>query len=200
MVPSLDAGPILRQTKVPISSDTTINDLVRQVKEVGAHQILEILEAFERGNPIPATPQNEDDTLRCYPRIPEYNRIDWSQSATQIDRHIRSLGDPYHAAYTYLKGERVKILEAKPKKDDHQFLAEPGHIIATESNGEIEVATGDGILVVKRIRIDDGSEVAPGTKIQSIRQSFGMAVEDEIYQLSERINQLESRVDSTTDL
>jgi methionyl-tRNA formyltransferase len=199
MTPKLDSGPILGQEFVPITPETTVKDLVEATREVGAHIILDILESYRRGNPVPATPQNEAEALRCYPRIPEYGRVDWTQSAAQIDRHIRSLGDPYPPAFTYQNLQRIELLEARPETHDRPFLAEPGHIIHTEPDGEIEVATGDGVLVLEKIRLEGSDPIPPGAEFTSIRQRFGIHIEEHIRTLTERMNELEQRIESSED-
>jgi methionyl-tRNA formyltransferase len=191
MVPELDAGPILRQETVPITEETTVSDLVKSTREIGTRILLEILDDHRRGLPLEGVPQDPDEALRCFPRIPEYGRIDWTESANQIDRHVRSLGAPYPNAFTYFHNLRVEVLSTDVLDRATDYLAKPGHIIRTHEDGDVWVATGYGIIVLERIQFKDGPPIPPGQRFGSIRERFGMNVTREIRELTDRIEKLE---------
>ncbi|MEO1020618.1 MAG: methionyl-tRNA formyltransferase, partial [Pseudomonadota bacterium] len=148
----LDSGPILAQATLPITQTTVVEELFEGTMQVGGALIVDMLRDLESGIDPIAEPQDESKALRCYPRLPEYGMIDWSQPATQIDRHIRSLGPPYGYAYTYRGVEKIEVLKAAPVDHQGDYLAEPGHIIAIGGQGSILVATGSGVLDVQTIR------------------------------------------------
>lgn len=194
MVPELDAGPVLAQESVPITDDTTVKDLVAATREVGTRLVLRVLDGYRRDAPPPAIEQDEDDALRCYPRIPAYGRLDWTQSAAQLDRHVRSLGDPYPDAFTYHGTERIEILAATPREHPGDFLAEPGHIVRTDEGDEVWVATGDGILALRTIKPEDRDPMPASDYFGSIRERLGMDVTAEVRALERRIETLEAEL------
>jgi len=194
MVPEIDAGPILSQETVPITEETTVEDLIKATREVGTALILDTLNDFRQNIPVYPKSQDESKAMRCYPRLPEYGRIDWTESVTRIDRHIRSLGGPYPDAYTYHGHDRVSIHEASVLEPCPDHLAEPGHIVRSEAEGDIWVGTGNGILVVSRISINDGKSISPGEEFQSIRDRFGMNLQKQVCELSERVAEIEDRL------
>jgi UDP-4-amino-4-deoxy-L-arabinose formyltransferase/UDP-glucuronic acid dehydrogenase (UDP-4-keto-hexauronic acid decarboxylating) len=190
----LDAGPILAQEAVPITAETTVEELVKAIREIGTAMIMDILDDFQQGIPVYPKPQDEGEAMRCYPRLPEYGRIDWTESAARIDRHIRSLGGPYPEAYTYHGRNRVNIHEASVLEPCPDHLAEPGHIVRSEIDGDIWVGTGKGILIVSEISTDDNKQISPGEEFRSIRDRFGMNLQKQVRKLSKRVAEMENRL------
>ena len=59
MVPGIDGGDIILQREIPISSDETLNSLMRKSKTVGADLVLEAIMRFANG-PVPVSPNPSD--------------------------------------------------------------------------------------------------------------------------------------------
>jgi methionyl-tRNA formyltransferase len=76
-----------------------------------------------------------------------------------------------------------------------EHLAEPGHIVRSEAERDIWIGTGDGILVVSRISINDGKSISPGEVFQRIRDRFGMNLQKQVCGLNERITENEDQLD-----
>jgi methionyl-tRNA formyltransferase len=141
--------------------------------------LVNLLLDMESGVEPSATPQDDSQSLRCYPRLPHDGILDWTQSADSLDRHVRSLGPPYSYAYTYWGAEKIEVLKARPIHHRSEYLAVPGHVIAIQPNSSIEVATGDGTLSLDLIATSDRpTPFPPGELIRSIRSRLGLRIED----------------------
>jgi len=100
------------------------------------------LGALERGR-LTAQPQTVEGVTYAKKINKDEARIDWSKSADEIDCLIRGLS-PSPGAFTEVKGERLKVLNAMPVKD----RGEPGEVITDE----LTVACGDGALKLLKVQ------------------------------------------------
>src|ERR1051325_11411556 len=111
MVPPLDAGPIILQSRTPVLEDETYGELSLRLSELGALTLIEALSLIELGN---SNEQPQDERFATYaPKIDRASTwIDWSASAVTVCRLIRSL-DPKPGALTMLRGMEVKLFGAR---------------------------------------------------------------------------------------
>jgi methionyl-tRNA formyltransferase len=140
MVPALDAGPIILQSRTPIAEDETFGELSLRLSELGALTLVEALALMEVGN---VREENQDEVQATY--APKIDRgatwIDWSNRALDVCQLIRSL-DPKPGAVTTLRGTEVKLFGAKPAL---HAAASPGQIERIDHDGML-VACGDGAI------------------------------------------------------
>ena len=124
-----DTGPVFAQEKVAVSSDETPETLRDKLNPLAADMLMDLLDHFHE-----STPQKEEGA--CYaPKLEKSEfLIDWSQSATQIERNIRAFGK----CYFILNGKRVKVLKAK--------VLDGTGIAGTTVDDDLRVACGEGIL------------------------------------------------------
>lgn len=127
---SLDTGPIYRQVDVPIAADTTLDVLRSELVSVGTALLVSALQEG-LGTPVP----QEGDITYAEKITPDELRVDWSDSAEQIERLVR-LGN----AWTTVRGKRLKIWAAAVERESVPAGSAPG---ALEG---LVVATGDGAL------------------------------------------------------
>ncbi|HVW72347.1 MAG TPA: methionyl-tRNA formyltransferase [Rhizomicrobium sp.] len=137
----LDTGPVLMAERVRIGRKTS-GDLTGELSRLGADLMVRALGALERGGVTPQ-PQSADGVTYAKKITKDEARIDWSQSARQIDCLIRGLA-PSPGAYTEVKGERLKVLYAMPVRD----RGEPGEVITDE----LTVGCGDGALKLLKVQ------------------------------------------------
>ena len=106
MVPPLDAGPIVLQSRTPVLEDETYGELSLRLSELGALALIEALSLIELGG---AKEQPQDDRFATYASKIERAStwIDWSAPAITVCRLVRSL-DPKPGALTMLRGVRMK--------------------------------------------------------------------------------------------
>jgi methionyl-tRNA formyltransferase len=99
----LDTGPVYRRQRVPIRKSITATELRDELVSIGTTLLVDELRAG-LGTP---EPQTGGPTYAAKIR-PEEMRIDWTRSATEIDRLVRVGG-----AWTTLGGRRLKIIAAE---------------------------------------------------------------------------------------
>jgi len=138
VVAALDAGPILATATRPISADDTSVDVERDLADIGARALVEVVDKLSRG-PVIQTPQ--DDTLATYaPKLEKIeSAIDWALSAREIHNRVRGL-QPWPMASTTIGGVRHVI--HRTRMADQTSPAGPGTVI--EAAGDVlAVVAGD---------------------------------------------------------
>jgi methionyl-tRNA formyltransferase len=105
MEEGLDTGPMLLKRETPVDSRTA-GELTDELAKLGAEALLEWL-----GNPTPPVPQPEDGATYASKIDKADARIDWSNSAVDIERQVRAFA-PSPGAWFEANSERVKLLEA----------------------------------------------------------------------------------------
>ncbi|MFA5581449.1 MAG: methionyl-tRNA formyltransferase [Paracoccaceae bacterium] len=105
----LDTGPVLLREATPIGDEDTTADLHDRLSVMGARLILRALADYPD-----LRPQPQPDTGATYAaKIDKAEaRIDWSQPARHVSRHIRGLS-PFPGAWCDMDGARVKLLRAR---------------------------------------------------------------------------------------
>jgi methionyl-tRNA formyltransferase len=136
----LDTGPMLLKGTVPIGRWTTSVGLTDELADLGAGLVVEAIARLEKGD-LPDIPQPEDGMTYAAKLDRADGTIDWTQSATEIDRRVRAL-TPWPGTSFELNGERIKLLEATPTSAN----GAPGTIIGTSENGSPIAACGTGAL------------------------------------------------------
>lgn len=154
----LDAGEMLRKAVRAIGPEETSDLVERDLSELGANLLLDVLDAIEAGT---AVEEKQDHAMATYaPKITrEDGRIDWNLPAESIHNRVRGLY-PWPHAFTFLDGARLIILrthaESGPAADA------PGTVVDVTRDA-IHVATGNA----GRLAID---ELQPeGKRAMSVR-------------------------------
>ncbi len=104
----LDTGPVLLRETVAIKAQDTTAILHDRLSELGAKTIVDALARLDD-----LTPEIQDDQGVTYAdKIDKSEaRIDWSDSAVNIDRKIRGLS-PFPGAWCEVNGARLKLLQS----------------------------------------------------------------------------------------
>lgn len=147
----LDTGDMLLKSETTITDDMTFGGLHDILMNDGADLLVDTIEKFSKGH---ITPQKQDNEKSCYASklSKETGKINWNLSSEQIHNLIKGL-NPWPAAYTEYENKIMKIYEAETL--NLKTKAEPGYIIKVNKAG-IEVAAGDGILLIKTIQFPGG--------------------------------------------
>lgn len=161
----LDAGDILLQWAVPVGPEDTATDLFHRTVELIGPIVTDSLDLIASGRAV-WTPQDRSRATFFHRRSDEDSRIDWTWPAEDIARLVRAQADPYPNAFTYYKGERIRVLKASVSRKI--YGGTPGRVFIREGDGVVIVAGAEarrGLpgLVIERIRRDDGTEL-PATE------------------------------------
>ena len=124
----LDTGDMLYKVSAPIESDDTAASLHNKMAELGATAIITVLQDLPH---YQAQAIVQDDSQANYAEklVKTEGEIDWTQSATVIERQIRGL-TPWPGAYTFLAGQRVKILASLPVNASQPTDKQAGTVIS----------------------------------------------------------------------
>jgi UDP-4-amino-4-deoxy-L-arabinose formyltransferase/UDP-glucuronic acid dehydrogenase (UDP-4-keto-hexauronic acid decarboxylating) len=167
----IDEGPVFLKKILPINDQTYIGDVYARLTTVIPAAYLELLDGLRRGT-IRPHPQSTDPTraIRCYPRQPEDGRIDWNSSARSISRLIRSSGEPFDGAYTYLSGKKMIIWRGREELSPTPFLGVPGQVAEIrKKTGEVAVLAKDGFIILEKVQPAGGKSQRPAECILSTR-------------------------------
>jgi len=148
IVAKMDAGPILLQRKINIEPSDCYTSLYQKLSEVGANDVLEVLEKIEKNEIIPI-PQNHEKATFSHKLVKEDFWLNWNESAEKIFNKVRGLAE-IPGAVAAFRGNRIKIIEV-------EILAEkspknPGVILEVIKNVGLKVSTADYNIMVKRLQ------------------------------------------------
>lgn len=110
----MDHGPLLAQTRVPLSGRERYSELEARLADIGAELLSRTLPGYAAGT---ITPQPQDDARAtfCALLTRDSGRIDWTKSAIAIERMERAY-DPWPGVWTvWTDGThalRVKLFDA----------------------------------------------------------------------------------------
>ncbi|MEU7765386.1 methionyl-tRNA formyltransferase [Nocardia sp. NPDC049190] len=156
----LDTGDILVQRSIPIGPTDTGTELVLRGMELIPDAIGEALAALDSGAAV-WRPQNKAERTYFHKRSERDSRIDWSWSASDLERFVRALSAPYPRAFTHYRGERIEVLAARVS--EARYGGTPGRVIVQEGGGAVVTGAdahhgGNHALVVTRVRTSAGVE------------------------------------------
>ncbi len=146
VVPKLDAGPMILKRALPIRPEDTGGSLHDRLAALGPEVIEEGLRRFREGRPV-GEPQDEALATHTGKLAREDGEIDWSASATAIERLVRAY-EPWPGTSTRLLagGERRKL-------KIHPYVhplpgtgAPPGAVV--EAGPRFVVQCGEGALEI----------------------------------------------------
>jgi methionyl-tRNA formyltransferase len=159
----LDAGDIVLQRAVPVGPTDTTTDLFHRTLELFGPITIDGLALIESGQ-TSWTPQDRSRASFFHKRSVEDSRINWDWPAEDLERLVRAQSDPYPNAFTYHRGQRLRIVAAGISRQ--RYGGTPGRIFIREDDGVVIVAGADARygrnhgLLVKRVRTEDGVELA----------------------------------------
>jgi methionyl-tRNA formyltransferase len=157
----LDAGDIVLQRAVPVGPTDTATDLFNSTLELFGPITVDGLALIAAGRTDWAR-QDRSKASFFHKRSIEDSRIDWTWPAEDIERLVRAQSDPYPNAFTHHRGERIRVLSAAVSAG--RYGGTPGRVFIREGDGVVIVSGANARhgrnhgLVIKRVRLDDGTE------------------------------------------
>jgi methionyl-tRNA formyltransferase len=144
----LDTGPMLLKRELDIR-DKNAGQATEELAKLGAAALIEWLD-----HPAPPQPQPEDGVSYASKIDKAEARIDWSQSAEQIERQVRAF-NPVPGAWFEANGERIKLLEAIVGTD---AAGKPGEVL----DDCVNVACGEGYIRPLKVQRAGRAAMTPG--------------------------------------
>jgi methionyl-tRNA formyltransferase len=136
MEKGLDTGPLYLERRTAIGERETADELGARLARQGGELLVETLRRLDAGTLAARSQTGEPTVCRTIRR--EDGAVDWSLEAGEIARRLRAF-TPWPGLYTFLGGERVKILDARaesggPSQEPGTVTVENGHLVAAAGN------------------------------------------------------------------
>ncbi|HEM7923331.1 TPA: bifunctional UDP-4-amino-4-deoxy-L-arabinose formyltransferase/UDP-glucuronic acid oxidase ArnA [Citrobacter farmeri] len=153
MVKRADAGAIVAQQRVAISSDDTAFTLHHKLCQTARRVLEQALPAIERKETHDVQ-QNESEATYFGRRTPEDSFLTWNRPATTLHNMVRAVAAPWPGAFSYSGTQKFTIWSSRVHAQNQ--TAQPGTVISVSplliacSEGALEVVTGqagNGITV-----------------------------------------------------
>ncbi|MGH7925823.1 MAG: formyltransferase [Candidatus Binatus sp.] len=156
MVARADAGDIVGQRAVAIDDNDNALTLYRKLVPLGVELIDELHPKIVAGT---APRRKMDFSKGSYfgRRKPEDGRIDWHWQARRIFNLVRAVTHPYPGAFCFVGGRKLLVWDAKIGAEN-EMRGTPGRVVRETADGAVEVAAGEGSVIVKVVQFEGGPE------------------------------------------
>ena len=111
IVPKLDAGPILMQSKIKITQEINHQELSNKMSKLGAKLILDTIKLI-KNNKVNFIKQNEAKATYAKKIKKTETKINWNDAADKVIAKINAFY-PNPGSWFELNGTRIKIIKAK---------------------------------------------------------------------------------------
>jgi methionyl-tRNA formyltransferase len=141
----LDSGPVALRAEVELGDDEDYGALAPKLADLGGDLLVEALDLLADAT-LEFTQQDEADVTYAEKISPEDRRLDLAQSAADLAAKVGAL-TPHIGAYLELEGgERLGARKAQA--------------VDTDSEGDLLVPTGDGVLRLDVVQPAGGKAMA----------------------------------------
>ena len=160
----LDEGDIIYKKKILVCQDDNYESLLNKITKLASNNLVKIIERLS-DNKIKMIKQNNKEATYCYKIKKEDSYINFNETAQEVYGKIRAF-NPNPGAKCFIKGELVKVLEAKVENSKNKF-GEYGEVL----DNKLLVACKVGALKLIKIqrqgkRAMTTSEVLNGWKVE----------------------------------
>ena len=113
MEKGLDTGPEISKEALDITGNTTAQSLHDGLSSLGADMVIAVIDQLVEQGALTSTTQSEEGVTYAHMLKKSEGKIDWSQSAIEIDRQIRAL-TPWPGTWCETStGKRLKVLQVE---------------------------------------------------------------------------------------
>ncbi len=168
MAEGLDTGDMLLKESIEIGK-MNYSMLHDSLAEIGARLAVKTLELAEAGK---LEPEPQDGSKSSYAKMifKQEGKIDFTKEPDTIERLIRGF-DPWPGAFCEYGDMVMKLWKAEPLPQNTG--KEPGTITKVSPKG-IEIACGNGTLLVSEIQVPGKKRVAVSEYLKGNRMEEGM--------------------------
>ncbi len=147
--PTLDTGKILVQKSLPIDPTDTTPTLTKKLIVLSNKLLAEYIPQYLSGEVTARNQPHSDRATHSRKLTKQDGVIDWNKPAEQIEREIRAFTD-WPNSRAFIGGKEVILAKAEAIGDRLQ-VTDVGKAFMTEQK-ELAVQTGNGLLVIERIK------------------------------------------------
>jgi methionyl-tRNA formyltransferase len=169
MVARADAGDIVGQRSVTIDDSDTALTLYRKLVPLGVELVTEMHPKIVAGT-APRRKMDLSQGSYVGRRRPEDGCIDWRWPARRIFNLVRAVTHPYPGAFCFISGRKLTVWEACIGSESGNHGA-PGRAIREEADGAVEVAAGEGSVMVKVVQFEGNVESVASEALSQSRRN-----------------------------
>lgn len=148
----MDAGPIFIQKSFDIDQHDYIADVIDKCALAMQGALIDYASAVQAGR-IDCTNQDPTHSSYCLQRTEEDSLINWRAEREEIMRVIRASAPPYHGAYTFLAGRKLRILKASPAP--WASHGRPGQVFRFSKDMNFHIQALDGAISLESYDVAD---------------------------------------------
>jgi methionyl-tRNA formyltransferase len=146
----LDTGPVLAQRKIAIDPRETAGTLTDRIAKLCAEIVRAYIPQLVATSDLKGSPQDGDLATWAPPIGPQDRRLNFDDSAVELDARVRAL-TPTPGAITTCRGRLLRILESQPLAHDSGTTA---GTVTISPDRRILVATRAGSLELVRAQLE----------------------------------------------
>lgn len=150
----LDTGDMLIKREIEIGLYETSEELFERIAVLGAEVLSETLKNIK--NILPEK-QNHDEHTYAPIITKEMGAIDWNKNPVIISKLVCGMNS-WPLAYTYYKGEVMKVIEARLGEENNS--EDYGKILGFKKGKGLEVQCQNGTLYITKIQFAGGKKLA----------------------------------------
>lgn len=140
----MDTGDIISQKEIPISQESTAENLFEILAKEGSYELVKVLNDLER-KLSESIAQNEREATYAEKITKSSGHINWNLPANTIHNLIRGMY-PNPGTYTFFRKKRIKLHKSNYKNVDNKNI--PSGTIISLKDDIIHVSTGKGVLEI----------------------------------------------------
>ncbi|MCR4620652.1 MAG: methionyl-tRNA formyltransferase [Clostridiales bacterium] len=151
----LDTGDILLKSETAILPDETAGELTVRLAELGATLLIRTVSELENGT---LKRIKQDEALASYEPMMDkaMGLIDWNRSPEEICDLVRGT-NPWPGAYTFLKGETLKIWGASVR--EHGDITASGTVLIASPKAGLVVSCKGGAVEITLLQAPGGKQM-----------------------------------------
>ncbi len=164
MTQDVDAGHIYKQRKFDLRAGETSFTLNTLCYQLAIESFAELVDELADGSAKPEAQVREGEPhyFALAKRPPAVARLRWSEPAAELEALVRALDfgpvdNPLALPKLLAGGQLAMVGKAEAVEGPQE---EPGKVIAIEDD-RLTVATGDGHLVLRELRCEQGQPIVP---------------------------------------
>lgn len=156
----MDDGDIALQVKVPVTQDSDIKSILKQIELAFLEGIPTVWQEIVSGR-ANLTKQNHSLATYCAQRRPEDGQVNWSDYAQNIHDFIRAQSEPYPCAFTFCDANKIYL--DRSEVFPACYCGRPGQIVERKPTAITVIAGGS-----TAIRITQAHDSSGETDLRSL--------------------------------